>query len=102
MDGKPCIKNNTFYVYQVHEVRSDVDLKTGNIKFIGDIIVYGSVKEGMEIVCGNYLDIEKDVERAKIKAAGNINIKGNLISGNVFGGGEDVTKLKTLKDLARS
>lgn len=100
VDGKPCIKSNTFYVYQVHELRGDVDLKTGNIKFIGDVIVYGNVKEGMEIECGNYLDIEKDVERAKIKAAGNINIKGNLIVGNVFAGGEDVKKLKALKDLS--
>lgn len=100
LEGKPCIKSSTFYVYQIHEVRGDVDLKTGNIKFIGDIVVYGNVKEGMEIECGNYLDIEKDVERAKIKAAGNINIKGNLIAGNVFAGGEDVKKLKALKDLS--
>lgn len=100
IDGKPCIKSNAFFVYPVHEVRSDVDLKTGNIKFIGDVVVYGSVKEGMEVECGNHLDIEKDVERAKIKAGGNINIKGNLIAGNVFAGGEDVKKLRALKDLS--
>lgn len=100
IDGKPSIKSNAFFVYQVHEVRSDVDLKTGNIKFIGDVIVYGNVKEGMEVECGNNLDIEKDVERAKIKAGGNINIKGNLIAGKVFAGGEDVKKLKALKDLS--
>lgn len=99
IDGKPCIKSNIFYVYQVHEVRGDVDLKTGNIKFIGDIIVYGNVKEGMEIECGNFLNIEKDVERAKIKSWGNINIKGNLIAASLFGGGDDVKKLKALKDL---
>lgn len=100
IDGKPCIKSNAFFVYQLHEVRSDVDLKTGNIKFIGDVIVYGNVKEGMEVECGNNLNIEKDVERAKIKAGGNINLKGNLIAGTVFAGGEDVKKLKALKDLA--
>lgn len=100
IDGKPCIRSNTFFVYPIHEVRGDVDLKTGNIKFIGDVIVYGSVKEGMEVECGNHLNIEKDVERAKIKAGGNINIKGNLIAGNVFAGGEDVKKLKALKDLS--
>lgn len=100
IDGKPCIRSNTFFVYPIHEVRGDVDLKTGNIKFIGDVVVYGNVKEGMEVECGNHLDIEKDVERAKIKAGGNINIKGNLIAGNVFAGGEDVKKLKALKDLA--
>ncbi|MCT8976154.1 FapA family protein [Clostridium sp. CX1] len=99
IDGKPCVKNNTFYVYQLHEVRSDVDLKTGNIKFIGDVIVYGSVQEGMEIQCGNALNIEKDVERAKIKANGNIEIKGNVIASKVFAGGEDVKKIKSLNDL---
>ncbi|NMM61255.1 DUF342 domain-containing protein [Clostridium sp. P21] len=97
--GKPCVKSNTFYVYQVHEIRSDVDLKTGNIKFMGDIIVYGSVKEGMQIECGNSLIIEKDVERADIKSIGDISVKGNVIAGKIFAGGEDVAKIKCIKDL---
>ncbi|AWI03652.1 flagellar assembly protein A [Clostridium drakei] len=97
--GKPCIKNNAFYVYPIHEVRSDVDLKTGNIKFMGDIIIYGSVKEGMKVECGNSLAIEKDVERANIRSNGDINVKGNVIAAEIFAGGEDVSKLKTIKDL---
>lgn len=99
MDGKPCVKNNVFYVYPVHEIKSDVDLKTGNVKFIGDIIVYGNVAEGMEVEGGNSVEIGKDVERALIKAKGNISIKGNVIAAKVFGGGEDVEKLKTINDL---
>lgn len=97
--GKPCVKNNAFYVYPIHEVKSDVDLKTGNIKFKGDVIIYGNVKEGMEVECGNSLTIEKDVERANIKSNGDVNVKGNLIAAKVFAGGEDVDKLKTIKDL---
>ncbi|MBC2581610.1 DUF342 domain-containing protein [Clostridium sp. DJ247] len=99
IDGKPCVKSNTFYVYQIHEVRSDVDIKTGNIKFIGDIIVHGSIREGMEIECGNFLTVEKDVERANIKAKGDINVKGNVIAASICGGGEDVEKLKFLDNL---
>lgn len=99
IDGKPCVINNTFYVFPIHEVTGDVDIKTGNIKFVGDVIVYGNVREGMEIQCGNSLNIEKGVERAKIRANGNIDIKGNVIASQVFGGGEDVKKLKSLKDL---
>lgn len=99
MAGKPCIRNNIFYVYQLHEVKADVDISTGNIKFIGDITIHGNVKEGMEVECGNELIIEKDVERANIKAKGNINIKGNIVASKICGGGEDVKKIKTLKDL---
>ncbi|WP_246615207.1 DUF342 domain-containing protein [Clostridium thailandense] len=99
IDGKPCVKSNVFYVYPVHEIKSDVDLKTGNIKFIGDIIVYGNVAEGMEVEGGNAVEIGKDVERAFIRAKGNISIKGNVIAAKVFGGGDDVEKLKTINDL---
>jgi uncharacterized protein (DUF342 family) len=97
--GKPCVKNNAFYVYAIHEIRSDVDLKTGNIKFTGDITIYGSVKEGMEVECGNSLIIEKDIERANIKASGDINVKGNVIAGKISAGGTDVEKLKSIQDL---
>ncbi|WP_243108585.1 DUF342 domain-containing protein [Clostridium rectalis] len=97
--GKPCVKNNTFYVYKVHEVRSDVDLNTGNIKFIGDIIIHGSVKEGMEVTAGNSIVILKDVERSTIQATGDINIDGNIIAANIIGGGEDVNRLKLLENL---
>lgn len=99
IDGKPCVKSNVFYVYPVHDIKGDVDLKTGNIRFIGDVIVYGSVKEGMEIDSGNLVDIAKDVERAVIRARGDIIIKGNVIAGKIYGGGDDVEKLKTLNNL---
>lgn len=99
IDGKPCVKSNVFYVYPVHEIKADVDLKTGNIKFLGDIMIYGGVAEGMEVEGGNAIDIGKDVERSLIKAHGNISIKGNVIAGKIFGGGDDVEKLKTLNHL---
>ncbi|WML35520.1 flagellar assembly protein A [Clostridium sp. OS1-26] len=99
IDGKPCVKSNVFYVYPVHDIKGDVDLKTGNIRFIGDVIVYGSVKEGMEIDSGNLVDIAKDVERAVIRARGDIIIKGNVIAGKIYGGGDDVEKLKALNNI---
>ncbi len=101
IDGKPCVKGNAFYVYQIHEIRSDVDLKTGNIKFAGDITIYGSVKEGMEVECGNSLNVEKDLERSKVSAKGNVNIKGNVIATKISAGGQNVEKLKFIEDLKK-
>jgi uncharacterized protein len=99
IDGKPCIKNSVFYVYNVHEIKGNVDIESGNIKFIGDIVIYGGVKEGMTVDCGNSLIIYKDIERAEVKAKNNIEIKGNVIVSKVMGGGEDVIKLKCITEL---
>ncbi|MDF2883221.1 MAG: hypothetical protein K0R54_3778 [Clostridiaceae bacterium] len=88
--GKPCIKNNTFYVYPVHELKSDVDLKSGNIKFMGDIIIYGNVMDGMIVESGNAVTIHGNVERAKVTGKGEGLIKGSIISSQILIGGEDV------------
>jgi uncharacterized protein (DUF342 family) len=100
--GKPCIKNNVFYVYEIHEVTQDVDLSTGNIKFIGDIKIHGAVKEGMVVEAGNALTVEKNVENAKLTAKGNVDIKGNIIFSNIAAGGQDInilTYVEKLNDL---
>jgi hypothetical protein len=97
--GKPSFNGNVFYVKQVHELNNDVDLKTGNICFLGDISIHGGIKEGMEIDCGNNLIVDKDVERAKISARGNIVVKGSIVASEVSGGGEDVKKIKAVKHL---
>lgn len=99
--GKPCLKGSIFYVYKVHEVSKDVDISTGNIKFIGDVIVYGSVSEGMKLESGNAVTIYKNVERAKIVSCGDVAISGNIIASSVVGGGQDVIKLRILENITR-
>lgn len=99
IDGKPCIRNNIFYVYKVHELNGNVDLKTGNIDFIGDVVINGEVKEGMKVKSGNNIYIKGGVERSEITAKGDVVIDGNIISSSVTAGGQDVIKLKQLNVL---
>lgn len=96
IEGKPFIKQDTFYVNQVHEINEDVDLSTGNIKFIGDVIVQGNVREDMEIECGGNLIVYKEVEKAKIRSQGDILIKGSIVGSEVYAGGDCVDKIKLL------
>lgn len=98
-EGKPSVKGNTFYVYSVHEIKGDVDLSTGNIKFVGDVIIPGSVKEGMKVEAGNSIEINRNVEMATIIAKGDIVIKQNVIGSDIIAGGEDVSKLGLIKSL---
>lgn len=97
--GKPSVKGQVFSVHQVHEVKSDVDIKTGNIEFIGDIIVNGSVKEGMKISAGHDLFISKNVECAKISSKGDLEVIGNILNSTVSSGGEEVIKLRKIRIL---
>lgn len=101
MDGKPSYKANTFYVQQLHELDKDVDLSTGNICFMGDVTIHGNVKENMKVQCGNNLIVDKDVERSILTAKGGILIGGSIVASKICGGGEDVTKIKSLDHLER-
>ncbi|MCY6353945.1 DUF342 domain-containing protein [Clostridium sp. ZS2-4] len=101
IEGKPSVKGQLFCVHQVHEVKSDVDIKTGNIEFVGDIIVSGNVKEGMQISAGHDLFINKNVECAKISSKGDLEILGNIINSTISSGGEDVSNLRKIKDLEK-
>lgn len=99
MKGKPSVKGNIFCVYDVHIIEKDVDIKTGNIDFIGDVIVHGNVKEGMELKVGHDLIINKNVESAKINSVGDIEIIGNVINSHINAGGDDVLKINKIHDL---
>lgn len=94
--GKPCVSGNKFSVFDVHEVNSDVDITTGNIKFSGDIIIYGDIKEGMIIESGHNVTVLKNMLNSKIISKGDVSIHQNVIYSTIFAGGEDVIRLKEL------
>jgi uncharacterized protein (DUF342 family) len=98
-EGRPSVRGNTFFVYKTHEINGDVELKTGNIKFVGDIIIHGSVKEGMKVEAGNSIIVQNNIAEAEITANGDVLVKGNVIHSNVSAGKEDVLILEYLSDL---
>lgn len=99
IDGKPSVRNNAFSIFQFHEVNGDVDLSTGDIRFIGDIAINGSVTEGMQIISGNSVKIHRDVDGAVINAKGDVTVDGSVIRSQVYGGGQDVSRIKAMKEL---
>lgn len=76
-------------VYVNHEVPADVDNSTGNINFVGSVIIKGNVLSGFSVEAGGNVEVYGVVEGATIKAGGNIVLrrgiqgmgKGTLISG---------------------
>ena len=98
-EGRPSSMGSTFFVYKTHKITGDVDIKTGNIQFVGDIIISGNVQEGMKVEAGNSILVNNNVAESEITASGDIVVKGNVIHSNVSAGKEDVLILEYLSDL---
>jgi len=90
-EGKPVFKSNTFVVNKLYKV-DQVDLKSGNIDFVGNVQVVGAVEEAMEVKAGNELHVGKNVESAVLRASGLINISGNVLNSTVTAGCENVDR----------
>lgn len=68
ISGQLLVQNNKINVLPVIEIKEDVDLSTGNIEFVGNVVVRGSVQAGFTV-----------------KADGNVEIYGTVSGGTVEG-----------------
>ncbi len=80
-DGQVIIKDNKISVLALYEIPGDVNLSTGNIDFIGTVIVRGDVKDGFKVYAGEDLVVNGVVEGAELKCGGKLSIAGG-VSGN--------------------
>ncbi len=97
-EGKPSLKGNTFIVNKLYKI-DEVDLKSGNINFVGNVEVVGAVTEGMEVRSGNELHIGKNVESSILNAHGEVVINGNVLNSTVTAGSENVERKQYLDNL---
>lgn len=101
MEGRPTIKNGVFFVNKVYTIAEDVDIKTGNIDFVGDVCINGNIKSGMQVKSGNSVNVTGNVEEAKIIAEGQVNITGSVIHSELLVGGEDFAVKNYLDNLEK-
>ena len=62
-------------VLRVFEVKGSVDLTTGNISFLGSLVVRGDVTDGMTVEASGDVTVEGHVGAAGVKAAGDVIVK---------------------------
>lgn len=80
-DGQVITKENKISVLALYEIPGDVNLSTGNIDFIGTVIVRGDVKDGFKVYAGEDLIVNGVVEGAELKCGGKLSVAGG-VSGN--------------------
>ena len=69
-------------VFPVFEVNGDVDYRSGNIDFVGNVVVRGNVISGFKVKAEGDIRITGSVEGAEIIAAGWIEIGEGIVAHN--------------------
>lgn len=91
INGEPSLANNKVSVHEIHEIKGDVNYQSGNINFLGSVIIQGNVESGFKVEAEGDVTIYGNVDSADIKAGGNIFIKGGISGmdkGEVICGGD--------------
>lgn len=95
VDGHMSIINNKIDINPVFHVIGDVDYSSGNIDFIGNVVIRGNVTTGFKVNAGGDIDIQGSVEGADVSAQGSINVKGGIngkMKGKVIAGVDIVAR----------
>lgn len=101
-EGQPKVRksgNNWFFsIEPVLTIPGDVNVKTGNIRFKGDVYVMGSVDDDMNVSASGNITVANIITKCKITAGGDVTIKGNIINAEIVSGGF-VVLCNTIKPL---
>lgn len=69
-------------VFPVYEVNGDVDYSTGNIDFVGTVVIRGNVLTGFKVSAAGDIRVVGGVEGAELYSEGSIEITGGIIGYN--------------------
>lgn len=91
--GRPAVQEKgdsvTFQIYDTITI-DEVNMKTGNVHFKGDIEIKTNVCESMEVVAKRDILIKGNVDFASIYAGNNITIKGTAITSKINAAMSDI------------
>ena len=79
IDGHLVCRGGIFSVENIVTISGDVDVAVGNIDFVGDVIIKGSVLEGFKVSSKSNIM----VSGAVLEAGGNVVIKNGCINSNI-------------------
>jgi uncharacterized protein (DUF342 family) len=72
INGQVILAASKINVEPVYTVNGDVNLKTGNIIFLGTVIITGNVEDGFSVKAAGNIEVDGTVEKAELDAEGDI------------------------------
>jgi uncharacterized protein (DUF342 family) len=86
-DGEPTLFGNRVSVLSVHEVVGGVNYHSGNIDFLGNVVIKGNVESGFTVKAEGDITISGSIEAATIQCGGSLTVIGGII-------GQDKTEIR--------
>lgn len=80
-EGRVDYRDYKLTVTDLYELRGDLDLVTGRIDFLGDVVVKGNVRSGTTIRASKSITVEGSVEAATLISEGDIVLKKGMQGG---------------------
>lgn len=101
INGRPWARkqgrNVLVGVEQVYQHEGDVDIKSGNLRFNGDVVINGNVTENMIVDINGNLRVMGFISRATVRVTGNLEVMKVVTSGKINAGGAtaSLSKIET-------
>lgn len=71
-------------IYKQYIIKGDVDKYTGHIKYDGDLLVKGDVKDYFNVDVGNDLKVQGNIANAEVKTRGDLYVNNNIIASKLY------------------
>ncbi len=82
ISGRLSLVSGKYTVENVFTLKGNVDNSTGNIDFVGDLVIEGDIKAGFELRAGGSIYVKGIAEDCHLSAGGNIEIKKGINADN--------------------
>jgi uncharacterized protein (DUF342 family) len=92
INGQVTLIGGKINVEEILTVQGDVSIKTGNVMFLGTVVVYGNVEDGFSVKASGNVEVRGNVGKSEVIAEGDIVIHQgiNAKSGGLVQAGKNV------------
>jgi uncharacterized protein len=94
INGRVQMNGSLLAVMNVYVVNSDVDYRSGNVRFEGNVLVTGAVRKGFEVEATGDVVVLQNAEPCRIKAGRDV-----FIHGGVLGSGKGEYRIEAGRDI---
>ncbi|MDI6752277.1 MAG: FapA family protein [bacterium] len=112
IDGRVILSGEKVYIEPVYEVIGNVGPATGNIDFVGTVLITGSILDGFKVKAGEDILVRDAIDGGEIEAKGKVEVikgirkaqvkAGEVVANFVEGSNISAKKIKIIGDIILS